>query len=142
MASQTIANYREGAEIFKGDELCKKNSIQMLEEVGLPRGLLPLEDIEEFGYNRAAGFIWLIQKKKKDHTFKKIKQVVSYAPEVTAFIEKGKLKKITGVKTREMMLWLTVVEVYIEDPSLGKITFKTGTGLSDSFVISAFELEE
>ncbi|XP_072988452.1 uncharacterized protein [Typha latifolia] len=142
MASQTIANYREGAEIFKGDTLCKKNSIQMLEEVGLPRGLLPLEDIEEFGYNRAAGFIWLIQKKKKDHTFKKIKQIVSYAPEVTAFVEKGKLKKITGVKTREMMLWLTVVEVYIEDPSLGKITFKTGTGLSDSFVISAFELEE
>ncbi|XP_072957941.1 uncharacterized protein [Typha angustifolia] len=142
MASQTIANYREGAEIFKGDKLCKNNSIQMLEEVGLPKGLLPLEDIEEFGYNREAGFIWLIQKKKKDHTFKKIKQIVSYAPEVTAFVEKGKLKKITGVKTREMMLWLTVVEVYIEDPSLGKITFKTGTGLSDSFVISAFELEE
>ncbi|XP_072957371.1 uncharacterized protein [Typha angustifolia] len=142
MASQTIANYREGAEIFKGDKLCKKNSIELLGEVGLPNGLLPLEDIEEFGYNREAGFIWLIQKKKKDHTFKKIKQIVSYAPEVTAFVEKGKLKKITGVKTREMMLWLTVVEVYIEDPSLGKITFKTGTGLSDSFVISAFELDE
>ena len=86
MASQTIANYREGAEIFKGDKLCKNNSIQMLEEVGLPKGLLPLADIEEFGYNREAGFIWLIQKKKKDHTFKKIKQIVSYAPEVTAFV--------------------------------------------------------
>ncbi|XP_072957303.1 uncharacterized protein [Typha angustifolia] len=141
MASQTIASYREGAEIFQGDAICKKNSIETLEELGLPKGLLPLEDIEEFGYNRAAGFIWLIQKKKKDHTFKKIKQVVSYATEVTGFVEKGKLKKITGVKTREMMLWLTVVEVDIQDPSSGKITFKTGTGLSDSFDVSAFELE-
>ncbi|XP_072988749.1 uncharacterized protein [Typha latifolia] len=142
MASQIIENYREGAETFQGDAICKKKSIQMLEEQGLPKGLLPLVDVEEFGYNRAAGFIWLVQKKKKDHTFKKIKQVVSYAPEVTAFVEKGKLKKITGVKTREMMLWLTVVEVYIEDPSLEKITFKTGTGLSDSFAVSAFNLEE
>ncbi|XP_072958033.1 uncharacterized protein [Typha angustifolia] len=142
MASQTIVNHREGAEIFQGDILCKKKSIKMLEELSLPKGLLPLEDIEEFGYNRGAGFIWFVQKKKKDHTFKKIKQVVSYSPEVTAFVEKGKLKKITGVKTREMMLWLTVVEVFIQDPSLGKITFKTGTGLSDSFNVSAFELEE
>ncbi|XP_072957372.1 uncharacterized protein [Typha angustifolia] len=142
MASQAIVDHSEGAEIFQGDILCKNKSIEMLEELSLPKGLLPLEDIEEFGYNRAAGFIWFVQKKKKDHTFKKIKQVVSYAPEVTAFVEKGKLKKITGVKTREMMLWLTVVEVFIENPTLGKITFKTGTGLSDSFNLSAFELEK
>ncbi|XP_073006142.1 uncharacterized protein [Typha latifolia] len=142
MASQTIESYREGAEVVRGDDLCKKNSIQLLEELDLPKGLLPLEDIEEFGYNRTAGFIWFVQKKKKDHTFKKIKQVVSYATEVTAFVEKGKLKKITGVKTREMFMWLTVVEVYVEEASKGKITFKTGTGLSDSFNVSAFELGE
>ncbi|XP_072951966.1 uncharacterized protein [Typha angustifolia] len=142
MASQTIESYREGAEVVRGDDLCKRNSIQLLEELDLPKGLLPLEDIEEFGYNRTAGFIWFVQKKKKDHTFKKIKQVVSYATEVTAFVEKGKLKKITGVKTREMFMWLTVVEVYVEEASKGKITFKTGTGLSDSFNVSAFELGE
>ncbi|EHA8587180.1 hypothetical protein COCNU_scaffold001527G000030 [Cocos nucifera] len=131
-----------GAEIINGDALCKKESIQLLEELGLPRGLFPLEDMQEFGYNRAAGFIWLIQRKKKDHTFKKIKRTVSYAPEVTFFVKKGRMKKMTGVKTKELMLWLSVVEMYIEDPSLGKITFKTGTGLSDSFAASAFELEE
>ncbi|GJN10521.1 hypothetical protein PR202_ga28620 [Eleusine coracana subsp. coracana] len=42
---------------------------------------------------------------------------VSYATEVTAFAEKGKLKKITGVKTKELMLWLSVVEVYVPDAS-------------------------
>lgn len=141
MASQIIENYRDGAEIFHGHALCKKKSIQLLEEIGLPKGLFPLEDIEEFGYNRALEFIWLIQKKKRDHTFKKIKRAVSYAPEVTAFVEKGKMKKMTGVKTKELMLWLSVVEMYIDDPSSGKVTFKTGTGLSDSFPVSAFELE-
>lgn len=142
MPSQTIESYRVGAEIINGDALCKKKSIQLLEELGLPRGLFPLEDIQEFGCNHAAGFIWLIQKKKKDHTFKKIKRAVSYAPEVTAFVEKGKMRKMTGVKTKELMLWLAVVEMYVEDPSSGKITFKTGTGLSDSFAAPAFELEE
>lgn len=142
MASQTIETYREGAEISHGDASFKTSSVRMLEELDLPKGLFPLEGVEEFGYNRAAGFVWFVQKKKKDHTFKKIKQVVSYGPEVTAFVEKGRLKKITGVKTRELLLWLTVVEVYIEDPVIGKITFKTGTGLSDSFHVSAFELGE
>ncbi|KAH7660842.1 At5g01610-like protein [Dioscorea alata] len=142
MASQTIQSYRNGAEICNGDAFCKKKSIQLLEEIGLPNGLFPLDDIEEFGYNLEAGFVWLIQKKKKDHTFKKIKRAVSYGPEVTAFVEKGKMKKMTGVKTKELMLWLSVVEMYIEDPSSKKITFKTGTGLSDSFPVSAFELEE
>ncbi|KAJ0980285.1 hypothetical protein J5N97_008540 [Dioscorea zingiberensis] len=141
MASQTVEKYRKGAEIYNGDALCKKKSIELLEELGLPNGLFPLEDIEEFGFNRQEGFIWLVQRKKKDHTFKKIKRAVSYAPEVTAFVEKSKMKKMTGVKTKELMLWLSVVEMYSENPSSGKVTFKTGTGLSDSFSASAFQLE-
>ncbi|PKA49794.1 hypothetical protein AXF42_Ash004336 [Apostasia shenzhenica] len=140
MAAQTIENYRNGAEIIRGDELCRKKTIQLLEELCLPKGLFPMEEMEEFGYNREAGFIWLIQKKKKDHVFKQIKRAVSYASEVTAFVEKYKLKKMTGVKTKELLLWLSVVEVYFENPSSEKLTFKTGTGLSDSFLASAFEL--
>ncbi|PKA49800.1 hypothetical protein AXF42_Ash004342 [Apostasia shenzhenica] len=140
MATQTIEGYRAGAEVYHGDDLCKKKSIQLLEELCLPRGLFPMEEMEEFGYNREAGFVWLIQKKKKDHVFKQIKRAVSYAPEVTAFVEKHKLKKLTGVKTKELLLWLSVAEVYFEKPSSEKLTFKTGTGLSDSFPSSAFEL--
>ncbi|KAI0493196.1 hypothetical protein KFK09_027472 [Dendrobium nobile] len=143
MASQTIVDsHREGAEVFQGDEICRKKSIELLEELCLPKGLFPLEDIEEFGYNRTSGFIWLVQKKKKDHVFKPIKRAVSYAPEVTSFVEKYKLKKLTGVKTKELLLWLSVVEVYFEKPTSEKLTFKTGTGLSDSFPASAFELAE
>ena len=35
--------------------------------------------------------------------------------------------------------WLSVVEMYFETSSLEKLTFKSGTGLSDSFEASAFE---
>ncbi|PKA49804.1 hypothetical protein AXF42_Ash004346 [Apostasia shenzhenica] len=142
MASKTIESYRAGAEVFHGDELCRKKSIELLEELCLPNGLFPMEDLEEFGYNREVGFVWLIQKKKKDHVFKQIKRAVSYATEVTAFVEKYKLKKMTGVKTKELLLWLSVIEVYFENPTSEKLTFKTGTGLSDTFPASAFELEK
>ncbi|CAN6251344.1 unnamed protein product [Urochloa humidicola] len=141
MASQ-IESHRAGAEVVNGDAICRKRSIELLEELGLPKGLLPLEDIEEFGYNREGGFMWLVQRKKVEHTFKKIKQTVSYAAEVTAFAEKGKLKNITGVKTKELFLWLSVVEVYVPESSPEKVTFKTGTGLSDSFDAAAFALGE
>jgi hypothetical protein len=143
MASQAIESHRAGAEVINGDAICRKKTVELLEELGLPMGLLPLEDVQEFGYNRATGFMWLVQGKKKvDHTFKKIKQTVSYAAQVTAFAEKGKLRKITGVKTKELMLWLSVVEVYLPDGSPEKVTFKTGTGLSDTFDAAAFALGE
>ena len=86
--------------------------------------------------------MWLVQGNKKvEHTFKKIEQTVSYAAEVTAFAEMDKLRKITGMKTKELMLLLSVVEVYVPEASPEKVTFKTGTGLSDTFDATAFALE-
>ncbi|RCU61664.1 LOW QUALITY PROTEIN: hypothetical protein SETIT_J023200v2 [Setaria italica] len=126
-----IETHRSGAEVVSGDAICRKKSVDLLEELGLPKGLLPMEDIQDFGYNRTTGFMWLVQRKKK---------TVSYAAEVTAFAEKGKLRKITGVKTKELMLY--VVEVYVPEASPEKVTFKTGTGLSDSFDATAFALGE
>ncbi|RLN33543.1 uncharacterized protein C2845_PM03G18530 [Panicum miliaceum] len=164
MASQ-IESHRAGAEVVTvtGDAVCRKRSVELLEELGLPKGLLPMEDIQEFGHNRATGFMWLVQGKKKvEHTFKKMKQTVSYASseatvleigsnplithqltlDSTAFAEKGKLRNITGVKTKELMLWLSVVEVYVPEASPEKVTFKTGAGLSDSFDAAAFAIGE
>ncbi|EES11575.1 hypothetical protein SORBI_3006G246600 [Sorghum bicolor] len=111
MASQAIESHRAGAEVVTGgDAICRKKSIELLEELGPARQSV------------------------------KIKQTVSYAAEVTAFAEKGKLRQITGVKTKELMLWLSVVEVYVPEASPEKVTFKTGTGLSDTFNASAFAL--
>ncbi|KAK1258923.1 hypothetical protein QJS04_geneDACA018685 [Acorus gramineus] len=140
MASQAIQAHRDNAEVYHGNSPCIKNIEQLLDELSLPKGLFPLDDIKEFGYDRSSGFMWLTHKKKKDHVFKKIKQTVSYAMEVTAFVENRRMKKMSGVKTKELLLWLTITDVYIENPSSGKVTFKTGTGLSESFPTSAFEL--
>ncbi|VAI10818.1 unnamed protein product [Triticum turgidum subsp. durum] len=116
MASKTIEIHRVGAEIFRGDDaMCKKKCVEVLEE------------------------------KKTEHTFKKVKQTVSYAGEVTAFVEPGKLRKIAGVKTKELFLWLSVVEVYVDESVTApgnKVTFKTGTGLSETFDAAAFALGE
>ncbi|XP_066393126.1 uncharacterized protein [Miscanthus floridulus] len=142
MASQAIECHRAGAEVFTGDATCRKKSVELLEEFGLPNGILPLEDIQEFGYNRHSGFIWLVQGKKVEHTFKKIKKTASYATEVTAFIEKGKLGKITGVKIKELMLWISIVEVYVPEASPEKVTSKSSSGLSKTLDAAAFALGE
>ena len=134
--------HRAGAEVFTGDAKCRKMSVELLEELGLPKGLLPLEDIQEFGYNRDSGFIWLVQGKKVEHTFKKIMQKVSYDAEVTAFIENGKLRKITGIKTNAMMLWISINEVFVPETLPEKVTFKSSNGLSRTFDAAAFALGE
>lgn len=43
-------------------------------------------------------------------------------------------------RSRPGRTWLSVVEVYVDEAAPGKVTFKTGTGPSDSFDAAAFEL--
>ncbi|KAL3814623.1 hypothetical protein ACJIZ3_015891 [Penstemon smallii] len=130
------------SEIYHGDEICQEKSKFLLTEMGLPNGLLPLQDIEECGYVKDTGFVWLKQKKKHEHKFEKIGKPVQYATEVTAYVEPKRIKKLTGVKTKELLLWITLCDIFVDDPPTGKITFKTPTGLFRSFPISAFQLDD
>ncbi|MCL7024459.1 hypothetical protein MKW94_028182 [Papaver nudicaule] len=145
MTPQLIEKHRENAETYSEDETCqaKTKCLQMLDEISLPNGLLPLVDIKEVGYNRTSGFVWLRQKKKKrEHFYKDIGKPVTYDKEVTAFVEKHRIKKLAGVKSKDFsIIWVTVCEIYIDDPSNGKITFKTPFGISRTFPVSAFEIE-
>ncbi|KAI4349888.1 hypothetical protein L6164_010431 [Bauhinia variegata] len=140
--SLVTEEHRAKAEMYHGDELCQEKSKQLLKEIAMPNGLLPLKDMEECGYVRETGFVWLKQKKSSTHKFEKIGKLVSYAPEVTAQVELGKIKKLTGVKTKELLVWVTLSDIYQDDPPTGKITFKTPAGLFRSFPVSAFEIEE
>lgn len=133
---------RAKAELYRGDEICQEKSKFLLTEIGLPNGLLPLHDIEECGYVKETGFVWLKQKKSITHKFEKIGKLVSYATEVTAVVEPNRIKKLTGVKSKELLIWITMSDIYVDDPPTGKITFQTPAGLSRSFPVSAFQVEE
>ena len=60
------------AEVYYGDELGQQKSKELLKEIGMPNGLLPLKDIKECDYLRETGFVWLKQKKSSTHKFEKI----------------------------------------------------------------------
>ncbi|XP_071716491.1 uncharacterized protein [Rutidosis leptorrhynchoides] len=130
------------SEVYHGDAICQEKSKFLLTEMGLPNGLLPLENIEECGYVENTGFVWLKQKKEKKHKFEKIGKLVSYGTEVTAYIEKFKIKKLTGVKTKELLMWITLSEITVDNPSTEKITFKGTSGLYRTFPVSAFQVED
>lgn len=141
MATQVTA-HRGDAEIYNGDALCQRKSQELLDQFLLPRGLLPLSDILEVGYNRTSGFIWLKQRKKKEHRFTAIGRTVFYDTEVTAFVEERRLRRLTGVKSKEFFLSITVSDIHIDEQNTSKITFGTLTGISKSLPVSAFQIEE
>ncbi|KAI4304248.1 hypothetical protein MLD38_039789 [Melastoma candidum] len=142
MPSLITEEIKAKAEVYYGDDLCQEKSKFLLSEIGLPTGLLPLKDMEECGYVKETGFVWMKQKRPTEHKFKKINRLVSYATEVTAYVEEKKIKKLTGVKTKELLIWITLSNIWVDDPPTGKINFGTPAGLSRSFPVSAFELEE
>ncbi|TKY71976.1 hypothetical protein E2542_SST00710 [Spatholobus suberectus] len=142
MAAEQIAHHREEAEIYEGEAVCKQKSRLLLEEILLPRGLLPLENIVEMGHNRTTGFVWLKQKHKKEHRFRAIGRTVSYETEVTAFVEEHRMRRVTGVKTKELFIWVNISEIFVDDPASGKISFANSAGIARSFPLSTFSLQE
>ncbi|XVF10317.1 hypothetical protein REPUB_Repub07fG0172300 [Reevesia pubescens] len=133
---------RAGAEIVYGAEECYRHSIELLEELGFPKGVLPLQDLEECGRVGQTGFVWMKQKAPYEHFFVATNTRVSYATEVTAYVEKLKMKKMTGVKSKQVFLWVPITEMSMEDPSSNKIYFKTPMGIGKSYPITAFMTDE
>ena len=137
-----MEDVRAGAEIVYGAEECHSHSIDLLEELGFPKGVLPLKDLVECGRVRNTGFVWMKQKAPYEHYFEKTNTRVSYATEVTAYIEKCKMKKMTGVKSKQMLMWVPIVEMSMEDEKSSKIYFKTPVGIGKSFPVTAFMTDE
>ena len=133
-----MAAEKEGAVVTKGHDEGTKAAAALLEEFGLPLGLLPLEDVTEVGFVRDTGYFWLAQRKKVEHRFHKIGKQVSYDVEITGLVSAKRIKKLKGVKAKELMLWPPVNEIIVDDPPTGKIHFKSLAGVTKTFPVQAF----
>ncbi|KAF6176070.1 hypothetical protein GIB67_000164 [Kingdonia uniflora] len=129
---------KAGGFVKTGHEEGTKLATSLLEEFGLPLGLLPLENVAEVGFVKETGYMWIIQAKKVEHNFKMIKKLVSYDIDIHGFIEKKRIKKLKGVKAKELMLWPPVNEIIVDDPPTGKIHFKSLAGVTKTFPVEAF----
>ncbi|MCL7022494.1 hypothetical protein MKW94_018568 [Papaver nudicaule] len=126
----SMENQRAGAEIVYGPEACHNQTMEFFQELGFPKGVLPLKDLVECGRVRETGFVWMKQKTPYEHLFE------------STNTRKNKMRKMTGVKSKQMFMWVPITEMSIEDPAKKKIYFKTPMGIGRSFPITAFMTEE
>ncbi|CAN0908923.1 hypothetical protein LINGRAHAP2_LOCUS25545 [Linum grandiflorum] len=49
------------------------------------------------------------------------------------------MKKMSGIKSKQMFMWVPITEMSMEHAGSKKITFKTPVGIGKSFPVSAFE---
>ncbi|KAI3965869.1 hypothetical protein MKX01_010826 [Papaver californicum] len=129
---------KEGGIVKTGHEEGLKMATSILEEFGLPLGLLPLEKVIEVGFVKTTGYMWIKQEKKVEHNFKMISKLVSYDVEIHGLVEKKRIKKLKGVKAKEFMLWPPVNEITVDDQPTGKIHFKSLAGVTKTFPVEAF----
>ncbi|KAF5734361.1 hypothetical protein HS088_TW16G00810 [Tripterygium wilfordii] len=132
---------RSGAEVVHGAEECFRHSIELLEELGFPMGVLPLKDLEECGRVRETGFVWMRQKAPYEHYFVGTGTRVSYATEAMAYVEKGKMKRMSGIKSKQIFIWVPITERSLESGG-EKIYFKTPMGIGKTFPATAFMTDE
>lgn len=131
---------KEGGVVKKGHEEGLRFAVSLLEEFELPEGLLPLAEVVEVGFVKSTGYMWISQAKKVEHEFKMITKLVSYDSEIVGYVEKKRIKKLKGVKAKELMLWPPVSEITVDHPPTGKIHFKSLAGITKTFPVEAFAL--
>ncbi|CAK9145702.1 unnamed protein product [Ilex paraguariensis] len=120
--------------VYYGDAICREKMTSLMTEMGLPDWLMPLQDVQEFRYEKETGYVWLKQRKKKVHKIEEIGgRLISYDTVITAYIEPKKIRKLTGVKAKEFIFWITLDDIHIDTPSTGTITLKTRSGITKSF---------
>eukprot|EP00249_Psilotum_nudum_P037122 c9513_g1_i1 orf=675-1100(-) len=128
MAAQ-VMDVQKGAQIWKEHSSAFEESVRFLEAHGLPNGLLPLDDIEEMGYVQETGYFWVKQKTSKKHYFSGMNNYVSYAKEVSGYLDGNSLKKLSGVKAKQLLLWVSIVEISQKESNPGYLFFKTPAGI-------------
>lgn len=131
----SIMAEKEGGILKTGHEEGMRMAVALLQEFGLPLGLLPLVDVIEVGFVRSTGYMWILQKKKVEHNFKIASKLVSYDTDIHGYIDMKNIKKLKGVKAKELMLWPPVNEITVDSP---KIRFKSLAGITKTFPIEAF----
>ncbi|KAL8103452.1 hypothetical protein AgCh_027873 [Apium graveolens] len=139
MTSELIASHRENAIIVTDVEAIKQKAAELTNNCGLPIGLIPLGEVSEIGHNPTTGFFWTLRRNKLEHLNKKIGKKTTFDTEVTAFLEERRMRKVTGVKSKELMLWVSITDIRIDDPASGKIIFTATAGITKTFPVSAFE---
>jgi hypothetical protein len=109
--------------------------------MGLPDGLLPLQEIDEVGFVRGTGYFWVKQRHRSEHVFELINTRVSYAQHVCGFLEKNRLRKLQGVKVKELgVLWVSLGEISSPSSRPGFTYFKAIGVLGKYLPTSAFLL--
>ncbi|KAL6642821.1 hypothetical protein ACP70R_021002 [Stipagrostis hirtigluma subsp. patula] len=141
-AAAAVSKEREGAEIITGAEECFAHSKELLKALGFPGGVMPLRGLEECGLVRETGFVWMRQRAPYEHYFKGTGTRVRYDAEVTAYVEEGRMKRMTGVRSKQMMLWVPIVEMSLDGAARDRIYFKSNVGIGRSFPAAAFADED
>lgn len=140
--SPQIDSHREQAEIYNGEALCKQKARELFDKFRLPKGLLPMNDLDEMGFNSITGFLWLKQQNKSEFKFKSVGKTVAYETEVTAFVEDRRMRRLTGIKTKDIMIWIPISDISINDNDPTNITFSSSSCVSKTFPVEAFEDED
>ncbi|CAN6282477.1 unnamed protein product [Urochloa humidicola] len=141
-AAAAATKQREGADIITGAEACYAHSKEMLKALGFPGGVMPLRGLEECGWVQETGFVWMRQKAPYEHYFRGTGTRVRYDAEVTAYVEEGRMKRMTGVRSKQVMLWVPIVEMSLDGDKRDKIYFKSNVGIGRSFPAAAFADDE
>ncbi|KAI5060790.1 hypothetical protein GOP47_0025210 [Adiantum capillus-veneris] len=126
----------DGSLTLEGHDVCFRNASDLLEAMGLPGGLLPMENVVDCGFDKKSGLVWIRQKKPTRHFFHRIRRTVSFGTEVRAYISPNRLHSVSGVHARELLLWAPVGDVSLIDED--KLKFKTYGGISKTFPADAF----
>ena len=120
-----------------GHDFSFDNAADLLESMGLPGGLLAMEDVLDCSFNKESGILWIRQKEKTQHYFRHIGRMVSFDTEIHVRVAHRHLHGLSGVKAKELFLWAPVSDVSVLDDG-ERLKFRSYGGITKTFPAKAF----
>lgn len=131
------SDIKKNAIVASGDEALEKG-IDIMESYSLPGGLMAVTDVLEAGIVEESGQVWIKQKSESQHYYKKADRHVRFSSNITCKIEKMKMKNIKGVKVRDMIFWVPVNEIEVDEKNPDKLYIRSIGGLTKTFPVEYF----
>ncbi|KAJ7527600.1 hypothetical protein O6H91_16G062600 [Diphasiastrum complanatum] len=130
----STSNQKSGGLVWTQSEACKMLPL-LLGAFNFPKGILPLQNVIELGYVKATGYMWIVQQNKIEHEFEAIGKVLSYSTEVSGYLDMKCIKKLDGVKAKELLYAPPILEISVDG---SRVIFKSSVGLCRAFPSAAF----
>ncbi|XP_002975202.2 uncharacterized protein LOC9629062 [Selaginella moellendorffii] len=115
---------KHGSDRSKGDRDAPRRVSKMLDSYNLPQGMFPLPLVTDFSLDEEDGSFEM--RLSRSCYAKLEEELLWYGEEIKGKVRSSRIEDLSGVQARELLVWLAVKGLHVDDPETGFVYLEIG----------------